>query len=477
MHPLRMKSFFPFALFSIMLLTFSCTNNDQVKNTDSTSELNESTQSTIDSPFEDMTFDYNEYLTIDNPTVDAFFVLESGTAIEIPANIFVDEEGNPVTTPVTLTFEEYHTAAEIIMSGIPMHVNMEDGSKEYMQTAGMFDIRGYDANDQPVQIAEGKNLMVHLSNSDVAGDYDEWFFDQDLGNWINEGDANSPAEVPSVTDRLETEIEDLRASTMREPIPTWGDERDNLVFSDLDMTACPELKDRKSIVLNYFGNDAKKAPRNNKWIANQGLWVKKMLKPTQQEGVYELTMVGDSLYRVEVKEALQGVDLEAAKAEYQASIDEYRSDIKLLAQKEAFREANAKVLRTMRVGSFGLFNYDLLWKRQDAVQIFANFDFGDMPDLVDELVNVYLITGQGRAIVNLPSYDWNKFRFSPSADNCMIAVLPNNKVAIYSQSDFNRDADEIQSAIGQEYTFQMDVQDLAIEKPEDLEKVIEIASL
>src|SRR6478736_1263421 len=64
--------------------------------------------------------DQSLQLTINDASQPQHLELPSGSFIDIPANAFVDGKGNPVTGKVKLSFKEYHDAADIILSGIPL---------------------------------------------------------------------------------------------------------------------------------------------------------------------------------------------------------------------------------------------------------------------------------------------------------------------------------------------------------------------
>jgi hypothetical protein len=85
-------------------------------------------------------------------------VLASGSQVRVPAGAFVDKQGNPVAGKVQLNYREFHQAAEIIASGIPMEY--QNG---VFESGGMFELRGQQGADQ-VYIAPGKRIEVKLAS-------------------------------------------------------------------------------------------------------------------------------------------------------------------------------------------------------------------------------------------------------------------------------------------------------------------------
>lgn len=299
-----------------------------------------------------------EAVVIQHPSQSISLTLTSGTTIEIPANAFVDEQGNTVTTPVTITFKEYHDAADIIASGIPMRVRTPHGEDEWMQTAGMFEIEGF-TNNRSVRIAEGKALNISLV-SKVDGAYDFWYFDEAQGNWENVMPGVMPEGMVSpATSNSSTIVEDIRQlkrATATLPEAPAYDAKNNLTFPDLDLKRCPELQKIAPLVLNYAGKDEKLAPKNNKWITNPGIWTKKRLECSNDPDIFTLTLIGDTIYQIPVRLALQTADLERAKAQYEVQLAEFKANQQLLREKEAILKQQTAFRRSMEVENFGIHN-------------------------------------------------------------------------------------------------------------------------
>ncbi len=429
----------------------------------------------VQEPFQNLATP-QEAVVIENPAQATVLQLTSGSTIEVPAHAFVDEQGKPVTVPVTIEFKEFHDAADIIASGIPMRVRQPHGDAEWMQTAGMFTITGF-ASNRTVRIAEGKQLNVSLL-SNVDGAYDFWYFNEAQGNWENLMPGVTPENTSANVnqDKLEEEIRQLKRATATLPEAPVYDVKNNLTFPDLDLKRCPELQKMTPLVLNYAGKDEKLAPKNNKWISKPGIWTKKRLECSNEPDIFTLTLIGDTIYQIPVRIALQPADLERAKAEYEAKLAEFKANQQLLREKESIIKQQAFFRRSMEIENFGIHNYDILWKVKDAVPLLADFDFGAYPEDMKDLITVYLITGDGRTIISLPKYDWNKFSFSPSSDNKMVAVLPGNKIALFTQSDFKSQMNDLKKAAGRAYTFKMRIENQEVNSISDLNKWIKKAS-
>ena len=114
------------------------------------------------------------------------FKAEKGTELMVPPGIFVDANGKPVSGEVTLKYREFHDAADIILSGIPM-VYDNHGTPENFQTAGMMEIIGQQG-ESPVYVAPGKEISVQMASFTGDDDYGLYVLDPEKG-WQDIGKA------------------------------------------------------------------------------------------------------------------------------------------------------------------------------------------------------------------------------------------------------------------------------------------------
>ena len=414
-----------------------------------------------------------EVLTLSDPSSPKSYTLKTGTTIKVPANAFEYLDGQPVTGSVDLVFTEIHSAAEIIASGIPMKFIDENGITQQMQSAGMFELRG-EQNHKPIQIVAGKAVDIALV-SDVEGAYDFWSFDEEKGNWDNEG-AIVAEEGPTqnITPiARKRKIERLKKQTKNKPIKPEFSDANKLVFNDLDLSQTPELKSQDPVVLIYVGTDKSKAPEENKWIRKPGIWHKKMIKLIDaKEEIYELTLLGDKMYQIEVKAAPTALEIDKANDDYQKELANFRAGVEQLKNEEALIENRKTFVRMAAVRGFGRYNYDIMWKLKNAVALNADFEIAEVPDMVKNKAMIYLITDNGRTVVSLPKRNWDKFRFNPKADNKLLAVMPDNTAAIFTESDFEEQEEELIEAHKNDFVFSLDRKEDKIETLADLDALL-----
>lgn len=395
------------------------------------------------------------------------FTMDNGSSIEIPANAFVDKKGNIVTGNVEISYQEYHTPAQIISSGIPMKVITEDG-EEWMQTAGMFKIEGSQKEEQ-VFIAKGKSINVNMA-SYVDGEYDFWYLDEKVGNWDNLGVSQPTAN--SLGNNGDQVVGQTGANIKRPSKPIAYNEQEALNF-ELDYSDFPALKDKKGLVWQYAGNSKEQSPAKNEWIYNED-WTDIELKEKGKEQ-YQVTLTSDrKTYSIPVVAVLTGQDYEAAMAAYQEQFKAYEAALELSKNQEVVQKQRAEFLRSYAVEDFGIYNYDILYKDKRRMQLAVDFEFEGIYNSAAFKKNaiVYLITADDRAVVPYDDTSKNQFSMNPNAENKLVAILPDNKVAVFSAEDFEANKSDIIAARGGHYTFKLSMVEQAIASVEELDNVI-----
>ncbi|WP_018342854.1 WD40 repeat domain-containing protein [Cytophaga aurantiaca] len=152
---------------------------------------------TIEPPFKSITPKYDTFeLDASEPKT---LRLSSGSSIEIPENAFVDKQGNVVKGKVALTYREFHTAADILASGIPMMCNDENGEAKPFESGGMFEITAT-ANGEEINIAKDKKINVNLA-SKVEGDFDFYYLEEDGNKKVETASLFLQTQSTAATDK------------------------------------------------------------------------------------------------------------------------------------------------------------------------------------------------------------------------------------------------------------------------------------
>ena len=416
---------------------------------------------TIAPPLSKVNVPYNELIV--DASKGGNLSLDNGTVIEIPKDAFVDKNGQPVTGEVEIAYREFHNAAEIIASGIPM---TDKSGEKYMQTAGMFEVKGSVA-DEAVEIANGKSLNVKMASFVEDGqNYDFFLFDEATGEWQTQGTAQ-----PEKNTVKAAKLKKL-TKLPTQPIKPEAPKKEIEQFEfNVNYKKFPELKAYEGVMWQYAGSDSKNNPTDNEWIFDED-WPDMILKKARN-GHYKILLSSDTKeFVMEVKPVLEGKNLQKAMADFDKRQKKYTKIKEARHQEEERLVQEADFLRSFQVQQFGLFNWDV-WKQPERMLVKASFDFGQ--DAYDfNKISVFLITADKRSVIRYYAQDFDKFSFNPNDNNEMVAILPNNKMAVFSKEDFKKlDVDAFRSqGENAKYTFKMTIKDQAIESMNDLNQVL-----
>jgi hypothetical protein len=415
-------------------------------------------RNSIAPPFEGVDVAFSKY-TVDvekGKTIQT----ETGTIIIIPKGAFKDADGNPVKGEVEIAYREFHDAAAIIASGIPM--TNSEGDK-YMETAGMFEING-EQNGQAVAIADDKEIEVKMGSFVAGENFDFFYFDKKECNWQTKGTAKPEPNVAKLT-----KVNNLPKVPTQPAKPTKFDE-DAFVFDlDINYESFPELRAYHGVVWQYDGKG--KNPKDNQWVFQEN-WVSVDVKAVQPEfGKYELTLKNaQKTFKTNVTPALKGMDFDKAVVAFKKKNEEYQQLKEARVEEENRLNGEADLLRTFAVNQFGVHNWDI-WKNPQRKRCLASFDFGQETDKYINKISVFLVTGKKRSVVRYYPTDFDKFSFNPNESNLLIAILPGNKIAYFKAEDFAK-IDLTMLNEQKTFTFKMNIEAEAVASVRDLESII-----
>lgn len=390
---------------------------------------------------------------------------ETGTTIEIPADAFVDQNGNPIAGEVAIKFREFHDAKDIIASGIPMH-KPETG--EYMETAGMFEIKG-EHDGSEVFIRGDKDVQVNLASYNEGEQFNFYRLGPKDCRWQDKGTAK-----PQSNKKKEARLAVLDSELPKPPVkPVKQSDVENFVFNlDVNYSMFPELKPFKSVVWEYAGKG--KDPEKNEWIFSAN-WDKISLNKSST-GYFELVLSdSDKKFKTLVRPVLDEDNYEDALALFTETKLKAYNDIKEKQKAERERLAKqANLMRSFAISDFGIYNWDV-WHRPGRINCHATPKFDELAKLDNDInkgISYFLVTQSERSVVRYSAHDLSKFSFDPSKDNVLIAVLPEGKVAVFSAYNF-KELDLVRINSNKTALLQMATYTYEINSLDDLNKVVE----
>ncbi len=154
--------------------------NDKIITSQSNHIKNNTNKSFITPPISQLNIPYTAYkisatkgATIKHKT--------SNSKIIIPQKAFINKQGQEIIGDVEIQYREFHNQADIIASGIPMNYDSA-GVKYYLESAGMFDIKGY-KNGEPIFINPKKQITIEFSSKYTDDKFNMYELDTIKRNW------------------------------------------------------------------------------------------------------------------------------------------------------------------------------------------------------------------------------------------------------------------------------------------------------
>jgi hypothetical protein len=381
---------------------------------------------------------HNDTVFIIDPTIENHVETPNGSSLDIPANCLVDSEGNLVTEEVNMKFSQFHSVTDILASGIPMHYDTV-GQVGAFESAGMFTLKAKTKSQNDVYIKDDNTIGVNLA-SDKDENFNFYELNEQTGDWTYEFSSPNPRD-------------NFKYDPSTTPIEPEPASEDAFVLDlNLDKSSYSELDQFSGIIWEYTGDSDSLDPRKNKWVSKTK-WTDFDLTPTYEKAFeYYLTMSSKKKkFTTRVKAVLSGDDFDIAMADFkQQKIDN-----------EKKREQLQKpFIRSVNISGFGTYNYDYYHQMEEPAKMLADFDFGKHNNERENCV-VFVVYPKRDVCVNYPMGQWKDFALDKNADSKIMAILPDNKVAVYRN--------DVSISYGKkEFTFKMDVLDTPIEDRDEL---------
>ncbi len=396
--------------------------------------------------------------------------MENGSKVHIPAEAFVDASGEPVQGKIDVEYREFHSSAEIISSGIPM-VYDSAGSRFNFESAGMFEFRGYQEG-QPIFIAPDKSVQVDMASLKDES-FNFYYLAENQVNALSQTfslipslQAQSVSELPAgnwqllstsqaaqvnaeKSQKLEALQEELSEILPDEPLAPQGIQADDVAFEfDLDVSDFPELAGFEGIIWVFDKElGGGEAPQDQAWVFAQE-WNQAQLLPKPERPMsYSLVLSNaQNRYETQVKPVLSGQNLAQAQRDFEQKMQTYKKveaenaeRIAKIKEEQAFYRRQSNFVRSFRIQNMGVYNCDRIYNDPGALMVQASFQV-DQQAVDEGKINIFLISN-GNVIQYSRPRGWNsfeKFRFNPQAQNRMVAVLPQDRVAVFDQEAFDK---------------------------------------
>lgn len=358
-------------------------------------------------------------------------ITELGSTITIPKDAFVDQDGNPVEGEVQIAFQEYHTASDVILSGIPMHVTTEDGSLEAFETAGMFDIAGTDTKGNELRIANNKTIRVDLATFKEDEDYNFYSYDKTKGLWEEEY-KNTPVASNSARLQLSNELEFF--PTPEKPLEIKRAQSNDFVFElAIDKTNNPEFRHFDNVLWKLTDNTIEDAQLFKQTIQDPNLTC-----IDRDNSVFQLTgKSGGRKVQTKVQPVLFGSNWKKAQASFNKKLSAYKKSVANKEEIAKRKNKMAQLQRSLSVSSFGIYNCDRYLRMPGRKKI--SFKALIMLPALQKMVQqAYLIIKKKGKNEAVPVYGGANgyFIYAPHEDNTLITFDDEGNIFEYNNNDF-----------------------------------------
>ncbi len=366
--------------------------------------------------------------------------LANGGSIVFDDHSFVDRNGDPVSGEVDIEWQEFHSLADIAVSGIPMKYD-SSGTDYDLVSGGMFTINAKQ-NGEDLQIAPGKSATVNLVSQQDTPCYNFYALDEETGDWSYQTTKNGE----KVQDNQEVK-------------PIESAVKGTILDVEVNTNGIQELE---AVEVIGWKTEERLTEEKRAWLSSNHS--KARLTEILDDGCYELevkSMDGTELLKVRpytLENALEDSRLnELELARDMDDIKEYQE-----------RLAAGKIVRSIAIQDFGTYNWDIVCKRANSTRMIANFEFPGNHKA--PLISLFLISPDENAIIKYDATGDSKFSFDPNLKNCLIAILPNNELVAVGNDDFKK---MVANADGKNCTFAFKRTGVQLKSATDIENHLE----
>lgn len=364
--------------------------------------------------------------------------LPNGSKLTVPANGFVDAQGQPVSGTVTLQYREFHDAADVLVSGIPMYY-AEKGKPEsgIFQTAGMIELIG-NQDGQAVAIAPGKPITIDMTSYTDEDDYNLYFLDPAQRGWKDIGKARM---TKPKTSKVDVEITDTTAVDIamapRKPIDPAKIKKNTELSFAVDYTDFPEFKPFKN--LRWVAADPVEL-KKKEWIFTQ-VWNEVQLERVPGKEMAYRFLLKNKKKKTELTAypLLEGDDYQKALADFNAGMDKHQNLNKQRRNAAVRKVAEQRVLRTFEVSGFGIYNCDRIYKMANPQSIQCEFAFDEDSYVDPKQTKIFHLTGNFNVVVPIENYaNGYALNYSASAKNFLVAVMSDGQISLFGPDEFRQ---------------------------------------
>jgi hypothetical protein len=355
-------------------------------------------KSVVISPFKNVILPKETFTVL--PGTDQVLTTLNGSKITIHKESLVDENGELIKEPVTISLKSFMDPAEILTAGIPMKYSDDSTKSTPFQSAGMFEIQAKTTSGKNVLINQEHPLSMDLATYRKEIGFDNYILDTLTGKWTKTESENLHLNLDK--ENVKAQLAKLKAKTAF---------NGNLFVFDFDYLLDEFLNNDYNAIYPYMLNQKKKLPNkllrygidaekiwdyqtillnNNEIPACLVVWEKitkidfpkwtvgrQAIHKNIEKDIYELTITNkenkNQEFTIKIRprmsiKSLFKVDPEKWSAEFEKTLKEIQDHEITLSKMN-------DLSRTLTISEFGIYNCDRLYKQPEAYFSMVEFTF------------------------------------------------------------------------------------------------------
>lgn len=353
-------------------------------------------QSVVISPFKKVKLKAEEF-TI-NPGDDNIITTSNGSKIILSKESLMDENGDLLKEPVTISLTNFMDPAEIMTAGIPMKYSDDSTKNTPFQSAGMFEIQAATQSGKKVLINQNHPISMELATYRSEKGFDNYYLDTMTGKWTKTENDNVHLNLDK--EEVKKQLSKLKSKTIFDGnlfVFDWNSLLDEY-FNDDYTKIFPYIENKKKKLpakLLKYGIDGEKIRdyetvllNNTEVPAGLIIWEKitknkfpswteyQLATHKKIEGdLYELTIENPKnkteKFKTIIKPKMTIKSLFKVAAENWSA--NYVQTLKEIQEHEMTLSKMNDLSRTLKINQFGIYNCDKLYDQPE--RFFAKVDF------------------------------------------------------------------------------------------------------
>ncbi len=355
-------------------------------------------KSVVRSPFKNVNLPIETFVV--NPGQDQILTTANGSKIIINKESLVNENGELIKEPVTISLESFMDPAEIMTAGIPMKYSDESTKSSPFQSAGMFDIQATTNSGTKVMINQAHPVSMELATYRTEKGFDNYYLDTMTGKWTK-------TEADNLHLNLDKEDVKKQLAKLKSKTAFNG----NLFVFNFNLLLDEFLNDNYESIYPYIVNKKKKLPskllkygveaediwdyqlvmlNNNEVPAALIVWEKvskekfpiwtknQNAKHQKLDGnLYELSIENPNnkgeIFKTKIRPKMTIKSLFKVDPEKWSS--DFAQTLKEIEEQEVTLSKMNDLSRTLQINQFGIYNCDRLYKEPNSYLSNVEFTF------------------------------------------------------------------------------------------------------